>query len=602
MPAPTIPTLPTVPARNVAEPTAYITIADTWAAALPPWGVAVKAVGDYAGEQAALANADAIATAADRVATGLDVTAADASADAAAASASAASGSAGAAAASAAAAAGSATAAAGFTATSTTSLAITLASKTLTIQTGKSFTPGEFVSLASAANVANFMSGQVTAYTSGTGSLTVNVTGTGGSGTYADWNVSLSGQPAAPVTSGTLTGVLNLAPSVTVASASTTDIGGVASNNVTITGTTTITALGTAPEGARRHLTFSGSLVLTHNATSLIMPGGASVTTVAGDTCTAQSLGSGNWRILAYPRATGGTSLKRAVKTTNYTALAGDISTMLELNSATDRTLSFTAAATMGDSWFMWTENVGMAAWTFDPNGSETIDGVTSFVSLPGEVRLITCNGSAFKSVVVKPFYLAMTASGTFPILAPGYAAAEGEAWGSGMGGGATGSPASDQTAPSGATCFEFRFLRSVLTAAQTVTIGASVTGTSAAAPVSGNNTTFGSLLTAKAPTYSGVNTVHYERGSVATNLGGSSLSAYVASPTAGGIATAKDAYKGGAACNGTSVFAGNGGAYVASVNGTAGTAPGGAGGSADSGFTGGAGARGELRIRGVVA
>lgn len=595
MPAPTIPTLPTVPARNVAEPTAYITIADTWAAALPPWGVAVEAVGDYAGEQAALAEADAIATAADRVQTGLDRTAADASADAAAASASAASGSADDAAASAAAAAGSATTAAGFTATSITELAITLASKTLTIQTGKSFQPGEFVSLASAANVANFMSGQVTAYNSGTGSMTVDVTGTGGSGTYADWNVSLSGQTATPVTSGTLTGVLNLAPSVTVASASTTDIGGVASNNVTITGTTTITALGTAPEGARRHLTFSGSLVLIHNATSLIMPGGASVTTVAGDTCTAQSLGSGNWRILAYPRATGGVSLKRAVKTTNYTALAGDISTMLELNSATARTLSFTAAATLGDGWFMWTENVGTATWTFDPNGSETIDGVTSFFSLPGEVRLITCDGSAFKSVVVKPFYLAMTASGTFPVLAPGYVAADGLLWPSG-GGGGTGS---GNAAGFGAAGVPFRASKAQLATAQTVTIAAAASGNSGGTQTAGNDSSLGSLVVAKGP--EGSSNASGSRGRI-------SISAAAGDAYAGGTGQTPNATFGGgfgatsSSAAGTSLVAGQGGAYTAAANGGAGAAPGGGGAAADNGYIGGASGRGELRIWGVVA
>lgn len=93
----------------------------------------------------------------------------------------------------------------------------------------------------------------------------------------------------------TMTGALNYAPEVDLASATTTDIGAQTSNNVRITGTTTITSLGTAANGVTRQLRFAGALTLTHNATSLILPFGANILTTAGDTCTAKSLGSGNW-------------------------------------------------------------------------------------------------------------------------------------------------------------------------------------------------------------------------------------------------------------------------------------------------------------------
>ena len=80
----------------------------------------------------------------------------------------------------------------GSSATSTTSTLIGTGSKTVTIQTGKAFSVGQTVVLASAADVANQMIGQITAHNSGTGSLTVNVNAIGGSGTLADWIVSLS--------------------------------------------------------------------------------------------------------------------------------------------------------------------------------------------------------------------------------------------------------------------------------------------------------------------------------------------------------------------------------------------------------------------------
>lgn len=80
-----------------------------------------------------------------------------------------------------------------------------------------------------------------------------------------------------------------------VASAATTDIGAASSDKVRITGTTTITSFGTAVAGARRKIRFAGALTLTHNATSLILPGNANIVTKADDTCEAISLGSGNW-------------------------------------------------------------------------------------------------------------------------------------------------------------------------------------------------------------------------------------------------------------------------------------------------------------------
>lgn len=88
-----------------------------------------------------------------------------------------------------------------------------------------------------------------------------------------------------------------------IASASTTNLALATGVAVTITGTTTITAFGTVSAGAIRILTFAGALTLTHNGTSLIIPGGADVTTAAGDTAELLSLGSGNWRVVRFTRA-----------------------------------------------------------------------------------------------------------------------------------------------------------------------------------------------------------------------------------------------------------------------------------------------------------
>lgn len=92
----------------------------------------------------------------------------------------------------AAASAATATNAPGTSATSTTSLAIGTGTKALTVQTGKAFVVGQWVTVTSTATPANWMHGQITAYTSGTGALTVNVTAVGGSGTNAAWTIGLS--------------------------------------------------------------------------------------------------------------------------------------------------------------------------------------------------------------------------------------------------------------------------------------------------------------------------------------------------------------------------------------------------------------------------
>ena len=98
---------------------------------------------------------------------------------------------------------------------------------------------------------------------------------------------------------------INEAAAVDVASATTTDIGAAASNNVRVTGTTTITGLGTAAAGITRRVRFAGALTLTHNATSLILPTAANITTAADDTAEFLSLGSGNWFCYRYNRKSG---------------------------------------------------------------------------------------------------------------------------------------------------------------------------------------------------------------------------------------------------------------------------------------------------------
>lgn len=90
---------------------------------------------------------------------------------------------------------------------------------------------------------------------------------------------------------------------VDIASAATTELYGSTGSYVDITGTTTITSLGTAPVGVRRTAQFDGALTLTHNATSLILPGSENITTAVGDVAEFVSLGGGNWKCIFYTKA-----------------------------------------------------------------------------------------------------------------------------------------------------------------------------------------------------------------------------------------------------------------------------------------------------------
>jgi len=87
-----------------------------------------------------------------------------------------------------------------------------------------------------------------------------------------------------------------------IASATTTDLGALTTNNALVTGTTTITSLGSSASTSQPVwlVEFNGALTLTYNATSLILPGGANITTAANDFAYFLYLGSGNWICVGY--------------------------------------------------------------------------------------------------------------------------------------------------------------------------------------------------------------------------------------------------------------------------------------------------------------
>lgn len=104
---------------------------------------------------------------------------------------------------------------------------------------------------------------------------------------------------------GTLSGALNTADYVTVASATNPAIGAANSNNIYITGTTTIEGFDSVASGIIRLVKFESALTLTHDATSFILPSGVDITTAADDMAFFISEGSGNWRCVSYHKASG---------------------------------------------------------------------------------------------------------------------------------------------------------------------------------------------------------------------------------------------------------------------------------------------------------
>lgn len=76
-------------------------------------------------------------------------------------------------------------------------------------------------------------------------------------------------------------------------------------NYFDITGTTAIESIATKGVGTVVKLHFDGALTLTHHATDLILPGGADITTAAGDEAELIEYATGDWRLTSYSHARG---------------------------------------------------------------------------------------------------------------------------------------------------------------------------------------------------------------------------------------------------------------------------------------------------------
>jgi hypothetical protein len=123
---------------------------------------------------------------------------------------------------------------------------------------------------------------------------------------------------------GSLGGAINELLGASVASAGTCEIWSPEDGNfIHVTGTTTITSLGTSAQaGAERVVVFDGVLTLTHNGTSLIIPAAANITTAAGDIMMVRAETTTNHRIVNYVKASGDSILPGQPLDADLTTLA----------------------------------------------------------------------------------------------------------------------------------------------------------------------------------------------------------------------------------------------------------------------------------------
>lgn len=196
-----------------------------------------------------------------------------------------------------------------------------------------------------------------------------------------------------------------------IASASTLSLPAAGGGVFTVTGTTTVTGISTAQGGRCVKLRFAGSLTLTHNATSFILPGAANITTSAGDVAefindAATDASGSNWRCFNYQFANGAplqTSAPNS-QTATYTATDADRGKLIRFSGlVSDVTLNLPAAAgRAGFVLYVVNDDIQDATpygVVVDPSGSETIDGFTTRRGHYGTRVTIVCDGTGWRTV-----------------------------------------------------------------------------------------------------------------------------------------------------------------------------------------------------------
>lgn len=155
-------------------------------------------------------------------------------------------------------------------------------------------------------------------------------------------------------------------------------------NYFDVTGTTTITSIASKQAGTLIFLQFDGALTLTHNATTLALPGNANITTAAGDHAIMLSEGSGNWRCVSYIKDDGSSGLTASTT---------------EVLTGTDTSKSVTSDALAA----VWEEGSDVASagtislgegGVFDVTGTTTITDIDFATTKAGRMAWVRFTGA----------------------------------------------------------------------------------------------------------------------------------------------------------------------------------------------------------------
>lgn len=142
-----------------------------------------------------------------------------------------------------------------------------------------------------------------------------------------------------------------------MSSAATVDLSTADGRSIPISGSSTVTGLGTEVAGIEYILTTLGTQTWKHSS-ALSLPGAADITTGSGDYMLAQSKGSGNWVIPWFTKASVGSTppftdsvalVKSATSATNTLRLSASALTAARVVTFPDADLSIPAVTTKGD-------------------------------------------------------------------------------------------------------------------------------------------------------------------------------------------------------------------------------------------------------------
>lgn len=250
-----------------------------------------------------------------------------------------------------------------------------------------------------------------------------------------------------------------------------------------------------------------------------------------------------------------------SVRTSNTILGATDRGSELFYTSGTfSQTL--TAAATLGNGWYIWAMNTGSGVVTWDPNGAETIGGATTAAMNNGDVWLVACDGSNFQLTRINGSNKQVFTSGSNTLTVPaGVYRFYVEAWGAG--GGATNTASAHAGGGGG---YVAGWQSTTPGSSVTCNVGAGSSGASGGNTVCGSFTANGGTVDGAGGTATGGSiNIAGGVGCGTSNLviGGTAMKGAPAACAAAGVLAGTQPGAGGATCNSAGPTSGGDGLIV---------------------------------------